>query len=778
MPIERLGFISAREMEDFLKPGGAADLSDTYLPSSEMSTFFRTLLDGADAEALRERLGLGNAKYLSDYPGSGASQVSAALQDLVSGDVLVFEPGVTTQIATAVSEEVPGGVIYVSYGHKFEFTASGAKLDIKGSLSSILSLTANYTKGSRTLTIAHTGVQLAGIERGTWIKVVSDALDGWNRNQGTQTNQYRLGEFAQVRKVVDNLDGTAVIHLWGPLKFVRGFTNTGDAELLTEGDTYTTANSARIIALLDTPPTWLGGTFEVQDADTHVGAGGWNNDMFTFRHYPGPVIRDVILGPGAGKALTLTGCPNFLVDGVRIERQPDFTEQSANDSITTSYIGYGVAIAGCWGGVVSNLIATDTRHGVTESNTTSTAASTSASLLIATGRTYGTRIVNPMVTGQYSSAVDTHHGAHAWTIANPMVSGVQGSYAINLRGPNHVVISPQISGECGIQVLSEYANSGGTDLPALVGNGDKWMSSATIIGGTIDCTYNAISASLSYVKVNGDLDIRCRTHLPFSFAGGVIDVTSGKVTAEITGETQAAVLFGDSTQRAIFYATDASSVYGITWTPSFIIREGAMVEIVGTAATDSVNMKVFGQTGTTAKVVLKGNLLVSLPSSGFASAFSDSIIYEYYNSAVVEFTGNTTISSAHPKWDQGRITVGTLAASTAFRLFSVRDYLGSATPFFATIRLFAVEAGAAALVAEYQVNESYGAASGTEFAYLLSGSTTDFEAGNNVDLSVTAPTVSKISVGYKDGGVKVRHEKAGVTYEDVFAEVTIRRLAA
>lgn len=724
--------------------------------------------------------------YVSVYDFDGADdaeRITNAFDILEDGATLVF-PGGRESVIDRVVKIGNGGDVatakninVVATGHKFKFTADGARLEINGPISAVMYLSANYTKGARTITITHTGTQLNDIVRGRWIKIVSDALDGWNRNQGTSTSQYRLGEFAQVRKVLDNGDGTATITLFNPLKFSRGFTNTGDAENLTEGDTYTTANNARIAAILVDGFSWNGGTFYIENPD--IDAVGWDTRaLLRVQGFSRPLIENVVIGPGAGKGLELAGCPNFTVNNPHINRLPDFAEQLANDAITTSYIGYGISISGCWGGVISNLVARDCRHAVTESNSTATANQTSYDTLMNIGRTYGTRIESPTVECGYSAAIDTHHGAHAWTIANAVVEGVQSTYSINLRGPNHTVIAPQLTGERGIHVISEYANSGGTDLGGLVGNGNKWMSSARIIGANMDVTLEAVRTQDAYISLEGGGKIRSRTHYLFSMQGGVIDFSSGYFEAEITGEASAATVNADTTARGIFHIEDADASYGVTWAPGALIREGANISISASAATDTQTMSVAMQTGTAGQFNLRGGLAIALPAAGFsATAFGGSLYWTIDNSATLDLSGNAGITANLPKWEKGRVKISNLAPSTAQKLFIFKDALGSSAAFWATVKVYVQDqgGGVTSMPAEYQIGDSFSAASGTETTFLLSGNTADFEANSNIDLTSVAPTAGKIGLSYKDGAVLIRHEDAGITYEDVFAQFNIYR---
>lgn len=736
-----------------------------------------------DIDPVNDEVNLDGPIQVSRFAGvDDVATIIAALNYAPDGATLEFDPGEESlideplQIGNNGDIATAKNVRVLAKGHKFKFTTDGAKLEFNGPISSVLYLSANYTKGARTVNVSHSGTQLDDFERGKWIKIVSDSLDGWNRNQGTQSNQYRLGEWAQIRKVFDNGDGTATLTLWSPFKFTRGFKNTGSAEVLVEDDSYTTAMNARIFTPLCDDFYWEGGEFYVADADTHVGASGWSNSpLVTVRGFTNVTINDVEVGPGTGIGFQISGTPNPVVNTMFINRHPDNVEQSVNDSISTSYLGYGLTLAGCWAGSLNDVVGHDCRHVITTNGSTAATNTTLYTTLMAMGRTYGTRVNNPAAAGMYSCAIDTHHDAHAWVISNPVIEGTQNECGIQLRGPNHVVVAPKITGEKGIRVLSEWADFGGTDLGGLVGNGNEWMSSARVLAADLDVTREALIASVGHLILESGGKIRSRTHHVVSPSGGIVDFASGLFEIEITGESAAATVNGDSTQRSIFYGGTIDAAYGATWEPGVTIREGANVEVDAASATDTVTMNVFGQAGAECSVILKGGLKVTLPSS-FGIAFANLIYREFHESATVEFLGNTSVMAANPKWDKGKVKIADLSTSTAQRIFTFYDGVGGEEGFFATMKLFVVDhAAVAALDAEYQLCDSFSAGSTTELTRLIEGDVGVFEAVDNADLSGTAPTTSRIGVSLKDGIVWIRHEIAATTYEDVFAQFTIYR---
>jgi hypothetical protein len=582
-----------------------------------------------------------------------AERIINAFKAAPDGATILFDPGVESRIDRLVSIGTGGdgrnarGIRVVANGHKFIYTADGARLEFNGPISALLDLTADYSSGSRALTISHRSGQLAAFIPGRWIKIVSDALDGWNRNRGNQQGQYRLGEWALIRSVVDHGNGTATLALSDPLKFTRGFINTGNARQLVEVDAYTRTNRARVFAVLCDRFSWEGGAFYVEDAEDHLGPNGWNTrSLLRVQGFVRPVIQRVALGPGVGKGLEIHGCVDFTVNSPQVQGLPDFAARSTRGPVRAGVLGYGISIAGCWRGVVNDLVGKDCRHAITEAGSTASANSSTYGILLSMGRTYGTRINNARLSGRFSAAIDTHQGAHAWIISNPLVQGLHGGFGITLRGPNHTVIAPNISADRGIQVYSEFDNDGGSDLPGLVGKGNQWMSSAMIVGGTIDCTTEALVARNAYLTVQNGMRIRSRSHEVFSSDGSVLDFASGTVDVEVTGTGSAGDVRSGRKQRAIFECGDSNPSYGITWTPGVIIRRNASVDVDAASVSSTGAMHVFGQDGASAEVVVKGNLQVLLPRNGTGSPFANSIRYQIDRAARVQFRGNGTIPAS------------------------------------------------------------------------------------------------------------------------------------
>lgn len=836
--------------------------------------------------------------------GNDEAIIEAAFTNASEGDVLVFPRGGVSTIGSLMTLRIPG-VHVIADGHTFNYTADGAGLRFIGPVSDVMNFTQDYVAGSRDLTIAHSGTQLSVLTEGTWIKVISNALDGWQRNSGANPSQYRLAEWGLIRKITDNGDGTAKLTLWSPLKFILGFAPTelitngafttdasgwtainatmaivsqrlrvantaaatgyayqsfptvvgrtyriksnafagtagswrvrvgtaaGSSDILNlvsesltdssfvatstttfvslvvnsvsvgayvdfdnisvedyentvEVQTYTVSAGARIIGVLSDTMRWDGGTFLYQDAASHISGTGWNSTgLLELRGYVKPRVNNTNLGPGVGRGLFITGCVNFEVNSPHIRDLPDNSELSANDGVSTSYLGYGILIAGGWGGTINNMVARNTRHAITEGATKSLVNDT-GDILMSVGRTYGTRINSPTSEGQYSATIDTHHGAHGWIISNPTVLGTEEAHGIDLRGPDHVVIGGQITGNRGIQVFSEFADNGSPDLPGLVGNGDEWMSSARLIGVNLDVTHEALRAGVSTVTIEGGMKVRSRTHNVFTLDGGVVELASGRVDVKITGEQQASAVNGETTTTGIVSVSKPDPAYGVTWTPEFLIRDGVTFVVDATDATDATTMAVFDQDddGLNGLISIHGAALIQLPPSGFSSTVfrnvnvAGSMAWGIGPAATLEIVGDPAIEARYPKWAHGKTKIQSLAPSTARTLFTFHDGLGGADQFVARVKVLVVQSSGPALVAEYQIQDTYADGGSTETTYLLSGSTTDFEANSNVDLSATAPTVGKIGLSLKDGAVQIRSEKSGITYDDVFAEFVILR---
>lgn len=508
-----------------------------------------------------------------------------AFQAAPEAATILFDAGSVSRIDRLISIGNGGdvgrakGVRVVADGHQFIYTADGARIEFNGPISAVLDLATSYRSGSLTLTVSHAGRQLADFTPGSWIKIVSDVLDGWNRNRGNQAKQYRLGEWAQIRKVADNRNGTATLTLVNLLKFTRGFINVGNTHRLAEVDSYTTSNNARVFALSDEAFAWSGGTFFIENAESHLGPSGWNTrSLFRVQGFVSPVVQNVVLGPGVGKGLEIQGCVDFKVNSARIRGLPDFAAKTTKGSVKAGNLGYGVSIGGCWGGTVNNLVAMDCRHAITEGGSTATANASAYGLLMSIGRTYGTRVNNPRVSGRFAAAIDTHQGAHAWVISNPWIEGTQDGVGISLRGPGHIVYAPIIRAERGIQVFSEFENSGGGDLPGLVGKGNQWMTSAIVVGGSIDCVDDALSVRNAQLTIEGGMKIRVRARNAFTCSGGLLDFASGRIEVEVAGNPSAND--NQSLSARDLVCTKSNPAYGITWMPKVVVRNGASIRVV------------------------------------------------------------------------------------------------------------------------------------------------------------------------------------------------------
>jgi hypothetical protein len=521
----------------------------------------------------------------SAFSGSDADRIVKAFSAASAGSTIIFDPGQESVIDSLISignggdVQTAPGVHVIANGHAFRYSADGARLELNGPISAIVDLASDYVVGSRSMLIAHRNGQLNDFIPGRWVKIVSDALDGWNRNRGGQHRQYRLAEFALIRSVA-NHGSSATLTLWEPLKFTRGFVTRGDPRQLVETNSYTTANNTRVVALLCDTFSWEGGSFYVEDAERHLGPQGWNTrSLLRVQGFTRPVIRNVSLGPGVGKGLEIQGCVDFTVSSPRVQNLPDFASRATKGPVKAGLLGYGISIGGCWRGRVDDLVARDCRHAVTEGSSAAAANSTTYGILMSSGRTFGTRINHPRVSGRFSAAIDTHHGSHGWVISNPRIDGGPGGFGISLRGPEHVVIAPLIKAQHGVQLFSEFDNDGGADLPGLVGKGNKWMSSARIVGGDIRCASDALSVRNAYLELQRGMNIWSQSAPVFTCDGGVLDLASGQFNVAIAEDRPS--VKARLRQQDIVRTQSSHPSYGTTWSPGMLVRPGARLAILG-----------------------------------------------------------------------------------------------------------------------------------------------------------------------------------------------------
>ena len=209
-------------------------------------------------------------------------------------------------------------------------------------------LTANYTIGSKTLTVS---TMPAALTRGTIIKVRGEGVDPANRDSGSETDQFRSGETAVVG---GGTQTTTTITLEAPLQFVEAISPTSTAGDESRVDAYTTALTARVWVPELVTGRWRGGFIRYRAGMT---ATGWNKSAFDVALVDGLDVKGLTLDTCYAQGINLNFCPRYDI------RHCAFYN-FANDT-SAGQFGYMISESGGFFGNVSRCRFHNGRHAFT-----------------------------------------------------------------------------------------------------------------------------------------------------------------------------------------------------------------------------------------------------------------------------------------------------------------------------------------------------------------------------------------------------------------------------
>ena len=431
-----------------------------------------------------------------------------------AGRSVLAAPGaVYTLAATIVGA---GAVRIVSNGARFVMNEDLPAFEFFNPPRGPYALTANYG-GSTTLTVADTGTAFAP---GTKIKIISNALDRTNRDEGAAASAYRTTDWAVV-----GVGSTAT-----SIVLQRPLTNTVGIVSGSRVPAYTTALGARVIAL---SPAEL----SLEDMDISYTPGqSWTASAVSVIGYDAPRISRMKLSTIYGSGLATTGCYRASIDLANV-----------NDAVV-----YGIADQGSFGTVVNTPTANNTRHGFTTVASTATTGSTVRTLLAA-GITPSGTVINGIGTNNpLEASWDTHHDARDWSFINCTSIG-GASWGANARGRNINFLNHTVR-NCGRGIISltEFDNADGA--PYTNGKLAEDMTSAVATNPDVECDLEVFQASSAFLTVTGG-----RSSTKFNRG---IRVLGGDVTLEGThrmvvgaGSTEAGAGFIEMSDAAAGLAT-------------------------------------------------------------------------------------------------------------------------------------------------------------------------------------------------------------------------------
>ena len=438
--------------------------------------------------------------------GNGVANDTTAIQNAINSAIgsggikhLTFPPGIYKLAGTiSVDDELH----VFAKGAKFIQTVNQRVFDFDVTDKAYAySLSSSYTIAptlSDTLTVSAstnpndsnyftTGM----LKTGDAIKIVSKAVDRCQRDLGTDSSLYRVGEWATVKSVSGSTI-TLTITLTMPLKEVKGVdpaSATGEESIV---NSYDLTYEPKVIVLPRISMSWIGG--EVAFEDDHDND-GWSNPVFTCSGYTNPKLSEIVITRGYQSGINLGGTVHAVVKDCSISNLTNNTSQGQ--------YGYGVSNAGTFKTLVEGCTFTNTRHGFTTSSRRyGWSSSTTNSQYLAGGRDQSAIVVNCHGSGGYggSAPFDTHMDAQDTTFNNCVVDGAESGF--HIRGRNVTVSNCKTFNvnNNGIYAFTEW---GGTSNSADGWANDKNHMSSVRIN---NCELNAFGIPL-YMRALTSCDI-------------------------------------------------------------------------------------------------------------------------------------------------------------------------------------------------------------------------------------------------------------------------------
>lgn len=541
-------------------------------------------------------LPMANGGTGSDAPGVFYSDAYGSLQDAfdaaTAGSTLIIQPGsytITTGITCAKELHVKAnGAVF-----NVDANVTGFQFYIEPE---VKALTANYVPGDTAIAVT---ALAAALTDGQPFKIVCDAVDPANRDSGSGTTQYRVGEWSHAAGGT-----TTSITLRSPLRFSRGIDTTSVAGQEGTVDAYTTAFNAKVVVLDGATMSWEGGEIKYQEGND----ASWTAKAFNVIGYVRPVIRNLSVTRGYNAAINPYGCYRAVVENCHCE--------NLNNNTTLSQYGYGVADAS-YMTKVSGCSFANVRHGYTTSAVGMTAGSTSKVSLLGVGRVQGAIISDCNGLGNNNSPFDTHHCAEDVTFQNCKADGGD-NYGFTIRGRNISVNNCEsLNTLYGIYVHTEYA-SGNPDDDLFVANKPEGCTTATVRG------FKARVSSLPFDTSNCRLlrivgaDVHSTNHQLIRNNGGYVEV-DGRIDFTVSTMDGSRAIT-TATGVGTFDVDDINSnMTTPDWTAKILFLAGADVRVDAVDATDGANdLDLFNLENSTCYVENRGYIEAAL-SGDFAA---------------------------------------------------------------------------------------------------------------------------------------------------------------
>ena len=550
--------------------------------------------------------------------GDGATDDTVALQgwlDAVGDDVAQADPSKVYVISDTLS--VSGAGLRLRGKLRLFKNSNGKALELQNTVSGPYSIASDYAAGD--LSIDLTGSPLAAAPKsGQAFKIVSDAVDPGNRDEGSLTTQYRVGEWF----VVGSGSTTTSLVLTAPLKFTTGISPTSTAGDEARVDAYTTALNARVVMIdMDNEVDIEG--IDVEYEDGHD-ATPWTGDAIRIVGYAHPKIGFYVkrsYGPG----LSMTNFGGTVAG---------HAERCEDDTASGQY-GYGVSDSGSYNLKIIGLTGHDNRHLQTSAATRMSADESDPHVILTAGRTQGSQIIGGSGTGGVSAIWDTHHSTDGMQYSNIRAEN-GGWYGGSFRGRDLTVDGIDVVGcEYGVQFFTEYDSGDADDDLFTAGKTADDFTSGRISNARIECRGHVLKASHATVDIGGTGDYRSDDHNLLKQEGGRV-VISGYHKFTVTGN-------GGDAGISIFDLDNVNAAASAVWSVTeLFIAPGAYIEIDATAG--ATGLDLFGLEAN-CKITCYGTIIADVPdaSSSLANGAGDGNVFVFGDGLIVYKEGGVVV---------------------------------------------------------------------------------------------------------------------------------------
>lgn len=454
--------------------------------------------------------------------------------------------------------------------------------------SSIVDLGADYLSSNEYISLASAIPEEARV-RGRGF-IVSDAIQPHNRNNGDNVEQYRVAEQFRIISL-DQANNRVTTE--GALRYAsitEGLesddTGFSDADYHARPQTrpYRTANNARVFF-----PIADRLNFKLPREMYYTGAAfEWRAPMIELIGWDRPLIEGPSrLHDGIQQGLVAAGCYAPILRDFVVENMPDFSEiddSGFDREGTTGPFGYGLSIRACPSALVERISGGNTRHVISENGLAREENETDCDLLAGTGRCPDVTVSACTGSGQFSSILDTHHGAENWTMVGTSSLGSKAN-GFGARGRGLTFFQHKSAGDMvGMRIFTEFASGDG--YASTSGSGWANLSSGTLTDCSIRSRLHSIANDQAVIVVRGGELFNNSAQAIYSDIGRV--VIDGHVKITLTGEEVGQDLSA-SIENSIVHLTDTdetgnlySVILGLDEPPSLEITSGSILEIDAT----------------------------------------------------------------------------------------------------------------------------------------------------------------------------------------------------